>query len=103
MDCEIFTDLSPKSRRQTVIETKRFSNCLFLDHIVRNCPRFTECRKCRPRSQNKRATALHECFISPNTGGAHEGSDKPSSKNETIQNERNERIIVLKANSSEKV
>ena len=101
MDCEIFNDLSPKSRRQTVIEAKRCLNCLSLDHIVRNCPRSTKCRKCGPRSQNKHATALHECFISPNTGAADKGSDEPGSKNETTQNERNERV-VLKANSLDK-
>ena len=86
---------------KTVIEAKRCLNCLSLDHIVRNCPRSTKCRKCGPRSQNKHATALHECFISPNTGAADKGSDEPGSKNETTQNERNERV-VLKANSSDK-
>ena len=50
MDCEIFKDLSPKSRRQTVIEAKKCLNCLSLDHIVRNCPRSTKCRKYGPRS-----------------------------------------------------
>ena len=44
---------------------------------------------------------MHECFISPNTGAADKGSDEPGSKNETTQNERNERV-VLKANSSDK-
>ena len=72
----------------------------FLDHIVRNCSRSTKCRKCGPRSQNKHATVLHECFISPNTGAAEKGSNEPGSKNETIQNERNERV-VLKVNSLE--
>ena len=43
---------------------------------------------------------MHECFISLNTGAAEKGSDEPGSKNETIQNELNERV-VLKANSSE--
>ena len=100
MDCKIFKDLSPKSRRQTVIEAKRCLNCLSLDHIVRNCPRSTKCRKCELRSQNKHATALHKCFILPNTGAADKGSDEPGSKNETIQNERNKRVI-LKANSAE--
>ena len=100
MDCEIFKDLSSKSRRQTVIEAKRCLDCLSLDHIARNCPRSTKCRKCGPRSQNKHATELHECFFSPNTGAAEKGSDKPGSKNETIQNKRNERV-VLKASSSE--
>ena len=101
MDCEIFKDISPKSRRQTVIEAKRCLNCLSLDHIVRNCSRSTKCRECGPRSQNKHATALHECFISPNTAVADKGSDEPGPKNETIQKKRNERI-VLKTNSSDK-
>ena len=39
--------------------------------------------------------------ISPNTAAADKGSDEPGSKNETIQNERNEGI-VLKTNSSDK-
>ena len=100
MDCEIFDDLSLKSRHQMVIEAKRCLNCLSLDHIVQNCPRSTKCRKCGPRSQNKHATALHECFISPNTGAADKTSDVPRSKTETTQNEHNERV-VLKSNSSE--
>ena len=82
-----------------VVNLKRLRNTV-VDHIVRNCLRSTKCRTCGPRSQNEHATALHECFISRNTGAADTGSDQPGSKNETIQNERNERV-GLKANSSE--
>ena len=101
MDCGIFEDLSPKSGRKTAIETERCLNKLSLDRIVRYCPRSTKCRKCRPRSQNKPATTLHECCISPNAKAADQDSDETGFKNETIQKERNEKI-VLRANSSGK-
>ena len=59
-----------------------------MDHVGVIFPRSTKCRKCGPRLQNKHATALHECFISPNTGATDNGSDEPGSKNENIQNQR---------------
>ena len=93
MDCEIFKNLSPKSICQTVIEVKFCLNCLSLDHILRNCPQFTKRRNCGLRSQNKHATALHECFIFSNTGAADKGSNEPGSKNEDTQNKRNERVF----------
>ena len=69
-DCETFRTLSPKAKRQTVIDAKRCLNCLSLDHFVRDCARPSKCRECGPKNQNKHATALHECFADGNVGGA---------------------------------
>ena len=72
-DCETFSTgtLSPKAKRQTVIDGKRCLNCLSLNHFVRDCARPSRGRECGPKNQDKHATALHECFADGNLGGAN--------------------------------
>ena len=69
-ECEKFTALNPRAKRQTVTDAKRCLNCLSLDHFVRNCAFPSKCRICGPQCRNKHAGALHECYDGVNLGAA---------------------------------
>ena len=69
-ECEKFKALTPRSKRQAVMDAKRCLNCLSLEHFVRNCAFPSKCRVCGPQCRNKHAGALHECFNGMNLGAA---------------------------------
>ena len=102
MNCDKFKALSLKEKRDTVIRAKRCLNCLSLEHFVRECSRPNKCRKCGPRSDvsNKHATALHDCFASPNLGAAEKETRTQTIEEANSNDARNP--TVLKVNSIDK-
>ena len=98
MNCDKFKALSLKEKRDTVIRAKRCLNCLSLEHFVRECSRPNKCRKCGPRSDvSKHATALHDCFASPNLGAAEKDTRTRTIEEANSNDVRNP--TVLKVNS----
>ena len=101
MNCDKFKALSLKEKRDTVIRAKRCLNCLSLEHFVRECSRPNKCRKCGPRSDvSKHATALHDCFASPNPGAAEKETRTQTIAEANSNDARNP--TVLKVNSTDK-
>ena len=101
MNCDKFKALSLKEKRDTVIRAKRCLNCLSLEHFVRECSRPNKCRKCGPRSDvSKHATALHDCFASPNLGAAEKETRTQTIAEANSNDARNP--TVLKLNSIDK-
>ena len=101
MNCDKFKALSLKEKRDTVIRAKRCLNCLSLEHFVRECSRPNKCRKCGPRSDvSKHATALHDCFASPNLGAAEKDTRTQTIEEANSNDVRNP--TVLKVNSIDK-
>ena len=91
-ECEKFKQLSPREKRQAVIESKRCLNCLSQDHFVRDCASFSRCRTGGPQCGNKHAMALHDCYV----------SDQPTEVNETTPNKVDE-VKTSDTNSSVQV
>ena len=72
VECEKLKQLSPREKRQAVIESKRCLNCLSHDHFARDCTSSSRCRTSGPLCGNKHAMALHDCYV----------SDRPTEVNE---------------------
>ena len=75
-ECEKFKQLSPREKRQAVIESKRCLNCRSQDHFVRDYTSSSWYHTCGPRCGNKHAMALHDCYV----------SDRPTKVNEITPN-----------------
>ena len=107
-DCAKFKALSNHLKRQTVIDSGRCLNCLSLGNPVRNCAHQSKCRKCRPDSKTKHATALHDCYATPRNVGAagktptvSESSSNSESDSNTISavrkvNDPDQRVVLLR-------
>ena len=84
--CNAFSRLNADARKEAVVKSGRCLNCLGL-HLVRQCPRPNNCRKCSPDFDKKHYYLLHDAFIL-----------KPAAKNEnSVVASRNLRIEKVKA------
>ena len=84
--CNAFSRLNADARKGAVVKSGRCLNCLGL-HLVRQCPRPNNCRKCSPDFDKKHYYLLHDAFIL-----------KPAAKNEnSVVASRNLRIEKVKA------
>ena len=79
VECEKFMKLPPQERRQTVIKAGRCLNCLSTEHLARNCPSRSKCRKCGPICRVKHSSAIHDCYESQTLGAAGETKAAPGS------------------------
>ena len=107
-DSAKFKALSNHLKRQTVIDSGRCLNCLSLGHPVRNCAHQSKCRKCRPDSKTKHATALHDCYATPRnvwaagkTPTVSESSSNSESDSNTVSavrkvNDPDQRMVLLR-------
>ena len=63
VNCQIFWIMTPSERREIVFKARRCFNCLE-KHVVKDCVKNCDCRKCMSSNVGKHFFMLHDCFVS---------------------------------------
>ena len=82
--CSEFLKLSVDNRKKVVVESGRCLNCLG-NHLLRDCSRPNNCRKCGPDHRSKHYFLLHDHYV------------KPDKKNNSLVTSRGMHVERIKA------
>ena len=63
VNCQIFRKMTPSERKEIVFKARRCFH--FLEkHVVKDCVKNCDCRKCMGSNVGKHFFILHDCFVS---------------------------------------
>ena len=62
VNCQIFRKMTPSERREIVFKARRCFNCLE-KHVVKDCVKNCDCRKCMGSNVGKHFFMLHDCLF----------------------------------------
>ena len=90
VNCQTFRRMTPSKRKEIVFKARRCFNCLE-KHVVKDCVKNCDCRKCLGSNVGKHFFMLHDCFVStvpksPNSNArfARDGNIAGHSANENF-------------------
>ena len=63
VNCQTFRRMTPSERKEIVFKARRCFNCLE-KHVVKDCVKNCDCRKCLGSNVGKHFFMLHDCFVS---------------------------------------
>ena len=90
VNCQKFWRITPSERKEIVFKARHYFNCLE-KHVVKDCVKNCDCRKCLGSNVGKHLFMLHDCFVStvpksPNSNArsARDGNISGHSANENF-------------------